>query len=275
MKAAYLRKELFFIFIVYNMKKIRSTPSFLQISYLINYLILFLFIIFTPVLIRGPIHLTEKFIIEEETIEGSLLGILFILSILILNLYKREVDKHKELIIKINTDKKKVEERLLDSDHYIGILNVQVQEIKSIFTNIDKFPESKDDLKKTYRFLGERVLGIVNSNWVLFRIINRNTLRTINEQFETRQGFSFDFPRVSNKMIIEKNTDLPYTSVISSAQNLNIIVFCILPIDKISKDQLVFIQAIINEIAKMFVILNSSYYKNGDKLFDADKRGKI
>lgn len=248
------------------MKKIKNQMSFLQIVYLTICLVLFFIIIFTPAIINGPIHISEKLIIEEETIEGSLLGILLVISILIFNLYKLEVGKHKEQIIKINNDKKKVEERLLDSDQYIGMLNVQVQEIKSIFNAIEKYPESKDDLKKTFSYFGERVLGIVNTNWVLFRIINRNSQRTIHEQFETRRGFSYDHPHISNKMIIEDQSVLPYTSVISNAKNLNIVVFCILPIEKISKDQNVFILAIMNEITKLFVILNSSYYKNENKL---------
>ncbi|HEX7410993.1 MAG TPA: hypothetical protein VF298_02510 [Bacteroidales bacterium] len=243
------------------MKKVNFRPSFLQILYLIIYLLLFSFIIYTPTLISGPLHITEKLIIEEETIEGSLLGILFVLSILILNLYKHEVNKHKELINKINIDKKKVEKRLIDSDQYIGMINVQIQEIKSIFNNINKYPESKDDLKKTFQFFGERVLGIVNANWVLFRIINNTNHRTLSEQFETRQGYTYDYPHISNKMIIENQLVLPFTFVISNPQNLNILVFCVIPVEKISNDQLVFIQAIINELTKLFVILNSSYYK--------------
>jgi len=88
------------------------------------------------------------------------------ISILILNLYKREVNRHKELITKINGEKKKVEERLTDSEQYIAVLNVQIQEIKSIFNTIDKYPETKDGLKKAFNFFGDRVIGIVNSEWV-------------------------------------------------------------------------------------------------------------
>jgi hypothetical protein len=92
-------------------------------------------------------------IVEEETIEGSLLCILFILSILILNLHKHYVFKHKEAIKKINNDKKKVEERLNDSEQYIGLINVQIEEIKSIYNGIDKYPETKSYLKKAFGFL--------------------------------------------------------------------------------------------------------------------------
>jgi hypothetical protein len=249
------------------MKKLNFQPSLLQVLYLIIYFILFSFIIITPKLISGPVHLTNKLIFEEEIFEGLLLAILFILSVLILNLYKHEAYKHKELIKKINNDKKTAEEKLDDSFKYIGMINVQIQEIKSIFNNTNKYPETKNDFKKTFLFFSERVLGIVNANWVLFRIIDSNTEKTISEQFETRQGFSFNYPHISNKMIIEKQPVLSFTTVISNPQNLNILSCCILPVDKINDDERVFIQAITNEITMLFVILNSTYYKNTNKLF--------
>ena len=253
------------------MKRFDSHPGFLQILYLIIFVILFAFIIYTPTLINGPLHLTEKLMIEEETIEGSLLGIMFILGVLLLNLYKREVYKHKELIKKIHNDKKKVEERLIDADQYIGMVNAQIQEINSIFKSVDKYPETKTELKNTFRFFGERVLGIVNINWVLFRIIDCNTRRTVIERFETRQGATFNYPQVSNKMIIEKQTILPYTSVISNPRNLNILVLCLIPVEKIYEEQRILIQAIINEITKLFVIVNSSYYKKENEIFNGAK----
>jgi hypothetical protein len=226
--------------------------------------------IYTPTLIKGPVSLTSKLILEEETFEGVLICILFIISILIFNLYKREVNKHKELVNKITDEKKKVEGRLNDSEQYIAIMNVQIQEIKSIFNTIDKYPETKEGLKKAFNFFGDRVIGIVNSEWVLFRIIDSNTQRTICEHFGTRKGLTCNYPKVSNKMIIEKQPVLPFSYVVSNPGNLNIIVSCIMPVDKITNDQHVFIQAIINEITKLFVILNSVYYKKESKIFIED-----
>jgi hypothetical protein len=247
------------------MKIINFQPTFLQIIYLIVFVILFSFVLYTPALIKGPAQLTSKVFLKEETIEGSLFCLLFIMSILMLNLYKHEIDKHKELINKINSEKMKVENRLFDSEQYIGITNVQIQEIKYIFNSIDKFPETKDDLKKAFVFFGERVIGIVNSNWVLFRIIDISTQRTTCEHFVARQGFTCSYPHVSNKMVIENQPILPFYYVNSNAKNLNILVSCIMSIDKISNDQQIFVQAIINEITKLFVILNSLYYKRENK----------
>jgi hypothetical protein len=44
-------------------------------------------------------------------------------------------------------------------------MNVQIQEIKSIFNSINEYPETKDGLKKAFNFFGERVIGIVNSEY--------------------------------------------------------------------------------------------------------------
>jgi hypothetical protein len=214
-------------------------------------------------------------ILEEETFEGFLICILFIISILILTLYKREVSRHKEIINKISNEKKIVQDRLSDSEQYIAIMNVQIQEIKSIFNTIDKYPETKEGLKKAFTFFGSRVIGIVNSEWVMFRIIDIKTQRTVCEHFGTREGYANGYPHVSNRMIIEKETILPFSYVISSPKNLNILVSCIMPVDEISNDQQIFIKAIINEITKLFVILNSLYYKKESAMLvdnDIDKK---
>jgi hypothetical protein len=247
------------------MKILQYQTSFLQFLYFIILIILSSIIVFTPVLITGSVNITDNFIVDEEIIEVILLGILFSLSVLIFKLYKQEVHKQEEVIKKITHDNKSAEERLFDSISYIGKVNVQIEEIKSIFNTNNSYPETQSDFKKTFRFLSERVLGIVNTNWVLIRIINSNTQRTISECFETRHGFSCDYPHVSNKMIVEKQLISPFTTVISNPQNLNILVCCTMPIDQVHKDQRIFIQAIINEIIMLFIILNSSYYKNDSK----------
>ena len=248
------------------MKKLNFHPSALQIIYLIIYLLLFLFIVYVPTLISGPVRITDKFIIEEEIIEGSLLGILLLLNIVMLNLYRKEADKQKEIIAKINKDKIETSERLVDSSRYIGQLNVQIQEIKTMFKNNIRFPETKNDFKKSFMFLSERVLGIVNANWVLFRIINCNTWKTISEQFETRPGYITNYPHIGNKMIVENGDCPPFTSIISSPENSNIISCCILPVDDITNDERILIQAVTNEISMMFAIFNYSIQGKANRI---------
>jgi hypothetical protein len=222
-------------------------------------------IILTPILITSSIYISENIIVDEEIIEVILLGILFGLSILIHKLYTHEVKKHKEVIKQMLHDSKTAEGKLVDLMSYVGKVNVQIEEIKSVFNTSNIYPETQNDFKKTFRFLSERTLGIVNTDWALFRIINNTTQRTISECFEARHGISCAYPHVSNKMILEKQNLSHFTTVISNPQNLNIVVCCTMPIDTISDDQRIFILAIINEIIMLFIILNSSYYKNENK----------
>lgn len=249
------------------MKKTSTHYTYLQIVYLIILLILFSFIIYTPTFIEGPLHITKKLILEEEKIEGILIGILFILSVIILSLYKREVDRHKEQIQRINEDKKKVEERLMESDQYIGMVNVQIQDIKSIFNSIENYPETKTELKKTFTFFGKRILGITNSYWTLIRIIDSNTQRTISEHFESKGMLTPDFPHVSNKIMMEEQQILEHSCVISRPKNQDIIVFCVLSVDKLDNNERIFVQAILNEITKLFIIINSTYNKEINTIF--------
>jgi len=250
------------------MRKINFQPSVLQILYLVIFFLLFSLIVLTPKLINDSLYLSENLIIEEELVEGALLFILFFLGVLIINLYKQEGSRQKELMEKIKNEKKTTEDRLTDSFKYIGMLNVQIQEIKSIFNNTNKYPETKNDFKKIYRFYCDRVFGIVNSDWILFRIINSSTQKTINEHFETRAGLALTCPHVSNKMIVEKQQVSSFTTVVSNPKNLNILVACILTGEKISNEERIFIQAITNELTMLFVILNSSYYKKVNKVIE-------
>ena len=114
-------------------------------------------------------------------------------------------------------------------------------------------------------YFGQRILGIVSSNWVLIRIINCSTQRTISEHFEARMHQEPVYPQISNKKIVENRQLDSHTTVIYSPDNLEILVFCVLPADKISQDERILIEAIIDELTKLFVIINSLYYKNENK----------
>jgi hypothetical protein len=253
------------------MKILNRHISSLQLLFFVIYVTLSSVMIFTPIIITGSVHITKKFIIDEDVTEVILLSILFALSLLIFNLYRKEASKQAELIDNIKTDKKKADEKLFDSMDYIGKVNVQIEEIKSIFETTNAYPETMNEFKRTVRFLGDRVLGIVNTNWVLFRIVNSDTHRTVYECFETRQGFVCRYPHVSNKMMVEKRSISPFTAVVSNPHNFNFLVFCAMPIDSINNDQQVFIQAIMNKITMLFIILNSSHDTLGNRIAQGNR----
>jgi len=256
------------------MEKTAIHHNYLQVVYLIIMIILFSLIIYTPTFIEGPVHITKKLFLEEETFEGILIGILFIVSVIILNLYKRELDRHKEQLNRIKIDKKNIEDRLLLSDQYIGMVNVQIQDIASIFNSIENYPKTKTDLIRNFTFFGKRILGITNSGWTIIRIIERKTQRTLFEHIESKEKRGFVYPTLSNKMLIENKQVLSNCKIISNIKSPDILVFCILSVDKIGNNELIFIQAIINEITKLIVIINSTYNKQLNKMFMIDEPTK-
>jgi len=251
--------------------KLNNHPSFLQALFLVIILILFCLIIYTPTFIIGLVHITNKMIIREETIEGTLLGLFLIVCILILYLYKREVIIQERIIHKINNDKPKVENRLSISDEYIGMANVHIQELNSIYDNIDNYPKLKAELKKTFSYYGIKILKIIHSDWALIRIINCNTHCTIFENINTKDKLQINYPNISNKTIIEDNHLSSYTSVIYNPKNLNILVLCVLPVDKISNDERIVVQSLVDELTKLYVIINSIYFKVDKKICSDEK----
>jgi hypothetical protein len=255
------------------MKILNHHISSLQLLFFVIYVILSSVMICTPIIITGSVHITKTFIIDEDVMEVILLSILFALSLLIFKLSRQEAHKQDELINKFKNDKKTADEKLFDSLEYIGKVNVQIEEIKSIFNTTNAYPETRNDFKKSIRFLSGRVLGIVNTNWALFRIISSDTHRTMYECFEAREGFSCRYPHVSNKLIVEKQFTSPFTTVISHPHKLNVLVCCAMPVNTINNDQRIFIQAIMNEITMLFIILNSSNDNNDNGIF-VDNRSK-
>jgi len=256
------------------MKILNRHISSLQLLFFVIYVILSSVMILTPILVTRSVHVKKIFIVDEDVLEAILLSFLFALSLLISKLYRKEASKQEEILNKIRNDKKSADEKLLDSISYIGKVNVQIEEIKSMFNTPNKFPETKNDFKKTARILGERVFGIVNTNWVLFRIINIATQRTIFDCFQPRRGFSYNYPHVSNKILVEKKSISSFTTVVSTPPNLNVLVCCAMPVERIDTDQRVFIQAIMNEMIKLFLISNSSYHKEGNRKFAESRSDK-
>ena len=87
------------------MKILNRHISSLQILFFVIYVILSSVMILTPVIITGSVHITKKFIIDEDVMEVLLLSILFGVNLLIFKLYRQEGGKQEELISKMNRDK--------------------------------------------------------------------------------------------------------------------------------------------------------------------------
>jgi hypothetical protein len=155
---------------------------------------------------------------------------------------------------------------------YIGTEgNVQIEAIQSLFSSLKKYPKDKKDFKNSFRFLAEKVLCVVNVDWVLFRIINVDSLKTVREYSETRGEAALLKHTISNKSIVTTEA-IDGCSIVSSDQsNLSIKVFCIIPSEALTTTQKNLIRTIVNTLEMLFIVFTSQYNRRNffkQKVFD-------
>lgn len=240
-------------------KKIRL----IQVIYFAGLTLLFFLVVLTPYFIQGNFQLKNRGIVREEIAEGAVIALLLIVGYLASILHKKEFDKYHRELEELVICKCDLESRLSDAFSYIGEVNVQLLEIKSVFSALQKYPESKKDYKSVLIFLARKALGIANVDWVMFRIINPEGLRTIQEYSETRGSALLLKHTISNRAIVS-NEAIADCSVVSSEQeNLTIKAFCILPTEELKESQEILIRAIVSELEMLFIIFSSEYNREG------------
>jgi len=230
--------------------------------YIILLVCLFTLIISTPYLISNKVSLTHNIIIDEEFVEGLLIALLLVISYVVSARYRKELDEYRSEITNLSAKKADVESRLTDAFKYIGAVNVQIEEIESLFLSLNKYPEDKKDFKNSLSYLAQKVLGIVNVDWIIFRIIDIDSLKTLREFSETRGSAVLLKHNISNKSLVGAKS-IDGCDVISSNQkNLTIKVFCIIPsVDHMTAIQKGLVQTVVNALEMLFIIFASQYYR--------------
>lgn len=233
----------------------------LQAVYLASLIVLFCLIVSTPYLIKGNLLLRERIVVEEEIVESALIAVLLIIGYVVSIMYKKELNKCIREIDELTTGKSNLEEKLNEAFGYIGEVNVQVQEIRAVFSALKKYPENKNDFKNILAFFGQKVLGIVKVDWVMFRIIDPDNFRTLREHWEARGRAVALNHGISNKAIVNNGAINGGSVVGSRYENLSIKVFCILPIEQLTTNQRILVEAIVNDLEMLFVIFTSEHYR--------------
>jgi hypothetical protein len=246
-----------------SQRDIQAKVKLLRTLYLAGLSLLFFLVVLTPYFIQGNFQLKNRGIVREEIAEGAVIALLLIVGYLASRLHKKEFDKYHKELTEFATCKYDLENRLNDAFSYIGEINVQLLEIKSVFSALQKYPESKKDYRSILIFLARKTLGIVNVDWVMFRIINPESFRTIQECSETRGSAILLKHNISNRAMVS-NEAIADCSVISSEQeNLTIRAFCILPTEELTESQEILIQAIVSELEMLFIVFSSEYNREG------------
>ncbi|MFC1863044.1 hypothetical protein ACFL1Z_03730 [Thermodesulfobacteriota bacterium] len=235
----------------------RKKIKFLEKMYLLILLSIFLLIVFTPYIIKSGFT-----VFDEQLVEGTAIILLFAVGYAVLFLYQKEVSRNFTELNRLRLNKETIENQLAEAFKYIGNVNIQLEEIESVFSDLQKFPENKKDIGQILQFLAKRTLNMVNAEWVLFRIIDTRSLDTLGEYSEMRGDTVSHKHRISNRVLASNGRLEKLTVVGSKQENSQIRTFCIIPKEKISRDVELFIKAVVNQLEMLFLIFSFIYYKD-------------
>lgn len=217
----------------------------LKNAFAISMIFLFVSIILTPFLVNRGIS-----IFDEEILESFLLFALLFISLVLYFLYRNELNRR--------------EKQLTETLNYIGAVNLEIEQIRSVTDINTRYPENKKDFRFLFESSAKRALAGVNGDWVLLRIININSGQTLTEYAETRGAAVLLKYEVSNNDLLENKISQNYQAVASTQENLNIKVFCVMPVKSLDKNQEILLKAIVNNLSLLYLVLTLS---------QAEKRG--
>lgn len=234
--------------------------KFLKFSYLVTIALLLSAVVLTPLIIRHHFLLFKKYVIQEDAAEAALIVILLLISYLLSKIHQKELKKIRRKARRLSRDNSDLSGKLSDAFKYIGGVNVQMQEIRSIFCGLRRYPTTENELKKALVIFAQTVLGIVNTDWVLIRIIHLNKLRTLKEHLEYRINRSLSLKGISNKAIAAEQAIDGYSLIVSRRDNSTIMVVCIFPKHSIDEEEKVLVETICRQIEMLYLIFISRLY---------------
>ncbi|MDD2681141.1 MAG: hypothetical protein PHE20_03550 [Patescibacteria group bacterium] len=209
-------------------------------------IIIFAIAVGIPLIVKGGV-----FGISEEILEVFLLFFLLLGSYSLNLLYLKEVGRLRRYQVNL-------EDRLQDTFKYIGSVNLQMEEMRKAFANFKKYPESKKDIRTVFVYFSEKILSMINADWVILRIIDTKNEHTVREDKFVRHQNGNSVLKIENKDILSGKKRLNDCTIISSDQdNLNIKTACILPLKLENRDQEFFIRSMINQLEMLFVVFSS------------------
>jgi hypothetical protein len=228
--------------------------------------LLILMVVGVPFLVRRGVAMTSHVFIEQEVLQALLITVLLSAAGALLHRYKTMLNAHRMEVQRLAMNNDTLLSRLTDAFKYIGKVNVQLQEIRSVFFHLNRLPESRNDFKNLLRMFARKALSIVNTDWVVVRVIDRRSLRTVVEHLHVRRGKTALPPRIGNKSVIDAEPMAGRSVIRSEIENLDITVVCIFPRDELSREEKILVEAIAGEIELLFITFTALHFDEGNAL---------
>jgi hypothetical protein len=252
------------------MKTVKKLNRLIAV-YLSILMVLLLSVIATPMIVRHDMALTSTFIIAEEKLETGLIVILFAISYLILKAFLRTLRAYQRAVDRTGNEKSRLISRLADAFSYIGTVNVEIQEIRSIICGVGRYPRTKKELKALFDRLAAKAMAVAGTPWTVIRIIRRRDGRTIKEHGVARGNGGLPTATVGNREILAGRRVEGVQTITSCQQNLDLLTVCILPMPPLSEEGRILITAIVNQTELLFLLYRTDCYQ---QIFLDNQNGK-
>lgn len=227
-----------------------------------------------PLLIGQGIALTPDFIIEEDVLETVIILILFAASYSIYRGFRRQIGEYHYAVKRSRARQLALRTRLTEAFHYIGTVNVELDQIMSGLCGLTRYPLTKKELKQQFGVMAGKVMSIAHIPWGVIRIIHRNSGRTIKEYaFEGVTG-ALPNATIGNRAILTNRHAGGLQSIGTCQDNLVIQTVFILPAVSLSKEDLLLIKAIVNQIEMLFLIYHPVFFQH-NILNDVARKGVL
>ncbi|MEI7498160.1 MAG: hypothetical protein WCK11_02655 [Candidatus Falkowbacteria bacterium] len=187
----------------------------------------------------------------------------FAIAYVMYTLYKRVVNENLHEYERLKKDKRSLEDNITEAFQYIGKLNIQLEEIRSVFSGENKYPESRSQFKVILKFLSDKVLALTDIDWVCLKIIDISECKILAEQIRYRGSNTVaPFPNadIGCHNIINGKLPIGVTAIYSSKSNGVFKIVCLVPGLEISKEQRVLVKAIVNQLEMFYLI----YVRSGN-----------
>lgn len=227
--------------------------------YLGVFVFLLLLVIAMPLMIQHGLSVTQKFIIEEEILETSLIIILFAISYLILRRFKHTLKAHERAVDMAGEEKSRLVSRLADAFNYIGTVNVELQEVQSILCGVERYPQTKREFKRFIEHLAAKAMTVAGTQWIVIRMISRCNGQTVKEYAIVRRKEVLPSAIMGNREILENHHVEGLRTISTRQKNLDLLTVCILPIIQLSEEKIILITAITNQIEMLFMLYRACF----------------
>lgn len=251
---------------------IQTKMKYLLTIYVVVLAALLVCLAATPLLIQKGIFITQRIIIEEDSLESLLIMILMVTSFFMIKGFKNVLKAYRHMANQAGIETSRLECRLSEAFSYIGTVNVEMKEIHSILNSVEHYPKTRKEFKLLMKELTAKLMAFTGAPWMVIRLIDRRCGRTITEHAEISLKDNLPSPIISNRAILENRLVDGMRTIHSSQHDLALQTVCILPAISLSEESIMLTTAIVNQIELFFMLVTSNVDGENDVIDqDTDK----